>query len=390
MINSLEELNGHIKEIKKYYDHKLSIVEVYDENNRRVKYSVFDSKFRGTTNTHINYRSINGIDISISKSFNCEDELKSYNISFKKDGKLLKSKRYDSKDKLVYLLANQYDTFENVITKTQRDEQQLISYTYEYDDRNNLILKKKYDKGTLLKAQRWAYDESNNKITYKKYDGEGILKKYEIVSYNRRNQPIKSILFETPKGEICHYEKTYDRDSKILKEIIALAEVFRFDVNNRKIPIELNICYFTHEKTYEYDEKGNTIEESLYIYRDDFSTGSLTLWENLKWKYNEKDLMIFESEMETHTDWDDYFECRYEYEYNQAGDVIKKSSRRGSEDIPFEVETFFYDDNQQLKEYESKRGRDKEIKKYDSHNNLVYHEGGIGNGVTKFEIEYYK
>lgn len=381
----MDELKGKVKLVYEYLDNELECMEQFDENRNRIKYI----RFKGNKITNNQFFEKQGENrLFIMEDFDDNGVLKFKRIFYYDSNSPFKKEIYNAQNQLTYREWYEYDRNGNIIKQINGLNEKQVTYEYEYNDKNQKTLKKKYNhKGILLKTQKWEFDKNNNKISYKKYNNKGHLIYYHKIEYNSKNKKKKSYLFEAPINENYTRQTDFDKDAKIFKEIFSLMEVFNYDSNHQKINQELDLCFFSEIKYYEYDSNWNRILKVQLIYRSDFSTKGLTEWFKEEWKYDDKNNVIFESEFDTHTDFDNYSECWFKNQYDSKGRLSQIDTRRGNENQPFIIEKFSYNDNDVLIQYEKKSDFDHVIKKYDAIGNVIYCKDRYG--VKELKIKYF-
>ncbi len=382
-------LKGKVKQVKTYEDDQLTSFEYYAPNGKRIRYASFKN---GVQTCDQYYEKSGEFEVRRSKNYDEQGGFQYQYNFYEKDGRSLTWEILNAQGQLSCFEKNEYDDRGNLIRQFKYPDtgavQHEFIYEFIYDAQNRKIQKQKFTPDRVLwKTQRWQYDSNGNMIAYKKFDREGILIKLHRLIYNAKNQKIKGYLFEAPLSANYYRQTDFAKDAAIFKTIFEQLQVFKINSDGAEIKRELDLAFFSHAISYQYDERGNRIEKTLQRYRSDYSTQGLTTWNQEIWKYDEHNELLFESELEMHTDWEDYFECHCKNTYNAQGKLITKSHRRGHEEQAFQIEKFTYDQQRNLRRYENEVNGEKEIKRYDEQGNTIYQENR--RGITRFEIEYY-
>ena len=167
----------------------------------------------------------------------------------------------------------------------------------------------------------------NTRVTTMKYDDYGRIS--EILEYNESSIEPRIILtrYEYSDHQIIkHEERTYvgnegytssDSDETILT----------LDDNGRVVK---RVTYYdgstsTAKYFYTYDEKGNLIYNESWNYPE----GGITSWSKLSYTYNDRNLVTKEQIESNYIGQGGDYE--YEYEYDENGNVIKRTSWRGTD-----------------------------------------------------------
>jgi hypothetical protein len=100
-------------------------------------------------------------------------------------------------------------------------------------------------------------------------------------------------------------------------------DAFKYDINSKKVDIELNIDFLDSVTYYKYDTRGNLISESTYIYQPYFEENTLNDRYVNTYKYDENNQLIYKSEFEQMTE-RDLFE---EYHYNPNDNQVEKEDK---------------------------------------------------------------
>ncbi|MEM1321095.1 MAG: hypothetical protein AAGG75_12650 [Bacteroidota bacterium] len=380
------EFKGKVKMVHQYINEDLRESMYFDPSGKRVRLRSF---VEGRMYSDQYCRRMKGIDVTISDTYHINEKLMIKQFVFYKEGRMLKENLFGGSQNLLNQTINEYNAEGSCIRRTKGMGKSQCSYVFTYGNYQNKRSKTKFDnQGKMVKTRRWEYDEYGNKIAYKKFNAQGHLVKYERLFYDSLGQKVRKFCYEVDDLFSSNRPPTHDPNASIFQEVFQHMEVFRFDVNGRPLEVELGLHFFSAMVRYEYDAEGRRIERALSRYRDDFSTRSLTLWEQTTWKYNENGLLLFTSETETHTDWDDYFEMWYTYEFDERGNVLKRMERRGHEDQPWLTETFSYDEASRLKRSELKSEHENISREYDHQGNIIY-EKKKGK-VLRLEIAYYE
>ena len=133
--------------------------------------------------------------------------------------------------------------------------------------------------------------------------------------------------------EISVNEKQYDEKGNL---------IMQFLLEDNKIE---------QKEFYEYDTFGNEISYSKYKYMTDFTfkdDDGLSCVEERKFKFNEKNDLIYEFESWSTNEHDGGKELYYDYEYNLQGKILQKITKT-SDNSTVSIEEIEYYENGNLK-----------------------------------------
>ncbi|MFK8103450.1 MAG: hypothetical protein AB8G15_13035 [Saprospiraceae bacterium] len=384
----MEELKGKVKQVLTYEDEQLIRFEYYDQNGKRIRYATFKNGVQTCDQCYIDSENLE-LELLQSRNYDEQGVFKYQYNFYEQEGRCLKWEILNVQGQLNCFEENHYDDRGNLIQQFKHPDTGTIRYDFIYDAQNRKIQKQKFTSASvLLKTQRWKYDSNGNPIEYKKFDREGTLVKFQRLIYNAENQKVKSYLFEAPQGENYYRHTDFAKDATIFKTIFEEMQVFKINSEGKEIERELDLAFFSHIITYQYDERGNRIEKTLHRYRSDYTPQGLTTWNQDIWKYDDHNELIFESELEMHTDWENYFEYHFKNTYNAQAKLITKSHHSGDEKKAYRIEKFTYDQQRNLRRYENEAHGKKEIERYDEQGNTIYQEND--RETIRYEIEYYE
>lgn len=404
----IDEVKGKVKTHTSIENDMVKEIRHYDEQGHNYKTLYYsEGKLKSyfedvdaNTNRVLNYEK-NPLSPSVQESITNEQ------------GKLMRSSFIDENGKLLWELHNTYNRQDNIISTHYTDENGTTVTSYTYDSNSNLIVKKiaapdqagsilyqfQYDElnqlvrktkssidGQVIKTQLYAY-ENRQQTSFSKYDGNGHLVKLKLHVYNEEGQLIRKTKFN-------RYESNHpsEHDPADFKEYYEQMQPFKSDINGQATHINPSIVFLDSYTQYQYDQFGNETLSEKFEYREDFSNKRLTLWRGNYHQYNERNLLIKESSIETHTDWDDGHQWEYTYTFDDKGRVIKITSSAL-------VEEFHFNEQDQLvmetKNYHN--GEWIEETKYDamgnatSHTRRAQYKGELSQeDIEVFVIDYYE
>ncbi len=213
----------------------------------------------------------------------------------------------------------------------------MYSYSYEYDDNENLMIKQVYRRGVREEITMYEYDENKRPVC--QINPGGFFTKLE---YDANGNIIKSI----DSSEQCN-AYTYDADGNCLSREYSLNGVLLFRIS------------------YEYDPYGNCIRE-LQEYDLDTEIHSSTV---TTFEYDENGNMIKETREQSNG-----INSYTEYEYDENGNKIKEAYYyMGSVSS---IYSWQYDENGNMikEQYETEKGKySTELYEYDPAGNCVKH-----------------
>ena len=222
---------GRVKKctiIGQSYDEIKTKIYCYDQDGYLISYQ-FNDDFRRISTTY-KYNSkkqlveecINGDYNSLSfvkyyyDSFgnvieeiqiDSENEIELRNVyEYNGDGKKISYKKYLGDGSLQRNDTYYYDINGRLIKETSYEGYSVI--IYEYNSNNNLIERRSYENGELVRKEKYSYDDNNNKIEEIVYQAG---KKWTTKNvYNNKNQLVEIFQYE-PNDELgSKYTLNYD------------------------------------------------------------------------------------------------------------------------------------------------------------------------------------
>lgn len=229
----------------------------------------------------------------------------------KSDGRLLFTKEFDEKGKLVRKYVY---TFWDVVSYDHNT-------TYKYDPKGNLIEKTKIQKILNLGKRDAGYIEAL---------GDDPINEKSFYTYDETNRIIKEVNYtfgkegfhtnDTPSNTV---EYTYNEKGELIKEI-------------GKTP-NGRVTYQNYDAVYHYDKNGNKIQETKV-----FTTSPTKSTQTTTYSYNKENQLIEES-TENSGILRNNKHLKYEYDSNGRKTKVLRSSQR---DDKWEVsKTYSYDHN---------------------------------------------
>lgn len=366
-----EELKGDIKFCRELKEGKLSSEIWFDTFGRLIKqksFSYYD----------------NLISSEIKKSYennNCTTYINKY-----KKGKLFEKDKFitDEFGNVTYRLVKNAE--DKIVIEAHRvfnekgkiKEVNTLIYLikYDYDKYDNLLQSRKYDKeNNLLETELYTYNSDGRKISYKYYNSKGLLIAYKYYIYNN-NKIIKKIRLHNPSNVKQSPKIDYEKILEKFNEVLTHMDAFKYDINSKKIDIELNIDFLDSVTYYRYDSRGNLIYEGTYIYQPYFEENTLNDRYVNTYKYDENNQLIYKSEFEQMTERDLHEEYHYNPNDNQVEKEDKLYDKKGN--VVFEKTSYsetlyeyeYYDGykSQHLTTYKSNGGNSAKPKEKDKKN----------------------
>lgn len=324
--NEIEKLNEYGIKLKEKINHGYDVYEdslltyrskntfnicEYNEDNLLAKlehndinynyyYDDFDNLMKVTILDHdyldIEY-SENETNNAVTSSYVNGDTYISY---YDKEDKLIKIE-YRKDDTIITLLENIYDTYDNLISCI--DVENNITYTYEYDS-NNRLIKKGYNDSENSVCVEWEYDK-NDKLVKEIFNYNGELNEV-VYSYDDFDKLIEVNLDGKTKTI------KYDNLSRIKVEKLDNVYTKKYDylvvddhTNNLINKEEFAINNIKEEEyEYEYDENLNIVRVNL------------NKEEIVSYQYDELSRLIREDNKQ--------FNKTLRYYYDNGGNIISR------------------------------------------------------------------
>lgn len=289
----------------------------YDDNGHRI-YSAEGCKVDGSIDTWYEYEyNENGKKIhetrgggSVAAKFSnylCEYD---YDIF----GNLVSSTSYSSVTALT--ITSEYDGNENEIKRTtlDRNSGKITLCEYEYDSNGNLIRTIQTTDELTIVIQEAAYDNNGNQLEEKTYNyGDSI--------YNGSINVWHEYEYDSNGNKIKHEIRNYNPDGSI-----DTWYGYEYDSNGnetkyeRKIYNNDGICFRYERYEKEYDNDGNIIKEIQYIKDDSINFENEYEYEyDYEYQYKEKGYLVLISKVSK-----DGTIYNTEYEYDEEGNTIKE------------------------------------------------------------------
>tara|TARA_A100000171_G_C2132397_1_gene147630 strand:+ start:665 stop:1750 length:1086 start_codon:yes stop_codon:yes gene_type:complete len=334
---------GKIKSIRETFNGKLSSVTKFDESGNIIEIDSWSHMRNRAYRKYIkNYQDNN----CITKYTHYDRENDIYQkgcfVTDKNDNviyRLIKNKEGKK------IIESEFIFKHNKIVQEKHLDKNI---DYNYNNEKKLLSKISTDNnGNTIESIFWEYTEFGKVKSKKFYNAKNELFKYTIHEYNKNNKKIKKFNYAREmKFSPVPNEKS-ERAMRRFEEIEKNMVHFNQDAFGKNLDFKFHIDYFKSQTNYFYDSRGNLVTKVKLRYRPDFIETELTESLVRTFKYDEKNKLIYESEMIVRTDWDDFTEFDYTKD----------------------------------KSYQEK------IKKFDSYGNLIYEKEGI---IEKtFDIEYY-
>lgn len=189
--------------------------------------------------------------------------------------KLVEEKFYLPNDSLSNEVFYKYDDNDNLIEWiTNNDDKRFnLKYILKYDSQNNLIEELVYADSTYIYRGKEVYKYHNKTKKMFRYNPKGVLRK-EII-YDKNKKIIEEIEYDSLKNVTAKWTYNYDNKGNKIEEnwfktdtILDFKIVFKYDKYNN--PIEKirfsnkNIASSGDIYEYEYDKKGNWIKKTHF------------------------------------------------------------------------------------------------------------------------------
>lgn len=194
---------------------------------------------------------------------------------------------------------------QNIFTATQN----YYTYSYQYDDNQNLILEKCEMNGTLFYTEQYGYDEENRPVW--RLSKEGL----STVEYDDAGNVIKRVSEYT--GTTVEY--LYDAQQNLMQEThsydgeVTLITKNEYNDKGQLVKTIMNLCPGESVITYTYDEKGNLLLE------DKMQSNGINI--RHEYQYDERGNRIQTSYYSSLSNvGSDYY-----WEYDERGNVTKET-----------------------------------------------------------------
>lgn len=382
-----------------YYDDEKDVY-IYDENNDYISITQYGTNGEIVRLSEFEYIYDDLGNLASEKEFVNGNLTHEYEYSCRAD-----DPTYTYRSKLVYYEADgyKYVTFYDesgyVTKEIYYDNDGEIDYecTHEYtfDDKDNMLSKKEYTDGKLIREYEYSYKTSNPSETFQSkrtdyYDDS--TKRVEI--YNENRETVSATEYDA-EGNVTYsstFEYEYDDNGELLK---------RYEYENGKLT-DIN------EYAYYPDDPGRTYFNKHIIYYEDasyriivYNTRGSIISDTHYFADSTKHETLYDGDgntlSETYYDVDGYIseERTYEYTFDDKGNVVlEKEYKNGKlysqteysyktddpEDIYRSQRTYYYDD------------LSKEIVKYDEYgatvSSVVYDAQGNVTFSVIYENEY--
>lgn len=289
----------------------------YDGNGHMI-YSAEGCKIDGSIDTWREYEyNENGKKIHITGGGSTgANKFNNYLCDYEYDilGNLISSTSYSSVTALT--ITSEYDDSENEIKRTtlDRNSGKITLCEYEYDGNGNLIRTTQTTDELTIVIQEAAYDNNGNQLEEKTYyygDSiyDGSINVWHEYEYDSNGNEIKhEIRNYNPDGSIdTWYGYEYDSNGNETKY-------------ERKIYNNDGICFRYERYEKEYDNDGNIIKEIQYIKDDSINFENEYEYEyDYEYQYKEKGYLVLISKVSK-----DGTIYNTEYEYDEEGNTIKE------------------------------------------------------------------
>lgn len=320
----------------------------------------------------------------ISQDEEYEDGVLKYLKSYSYENHYTFVETFNSERKLV----GKKETWYNESNQIIEEKSGFQKYIYEYGEDQRCAKIQKFDwenniKNTLL------YNYVENDEYMRNFNSLGILTAFTITNYNENRKPVRITYFQRPE---------HIRDNIVelggFKEFYEMMKVFKFDILENEIDVQLSMDYLIDDVFYEYDEFGNEVSCETFHYSEETSSINLVFLNGDYNYYDDNILLIKRHLLEIKTDWDDETLVYYEYVLDEKGSIVDKITNCGSNRF---VEKFNYDTQGKLISYTENRNDSEELTEilYDDFGNKFFkivkrnYDDEYEEEITKYEIEYY-
>ena len=243
----------------------------------------------------------------------------------------------------VYKTEIKFDKRGNEIEKKYIDEVIIepLIYSYEYNDKNDIIKESIEYKGTH------TYESKSNETRYKfEYDNNDKIKKISYFFYH--SDKVSAYMLYIYSGEKLLKTEYYTYGDKPENETFynekeKIIEYKRYNYRN-----------LVEKRLYDYDDEGNLITYKEFRYKNKTPDTSL----NIEYIYDNMNNMIEEKKTI-----DNKLSYLIRYEYNNKNELIKKNNYNKKEKF-LSSEEYEYDENGFLKI----------LRKYNARNKYYYRE----------------
>lgn len=259
-------------------------------------------------------------------------------------------------------------------------------YEYREDQRCSRIQKFNWENNI---ENTLVYNYSENDEHMRNFNSLGILIAFTITKYNENRKPVRITHFERPENI---RDNIVELDG--FKEFYEMMKVFKFDLLENEIDVQLSMDYFIDDVFYEYDKFGNEVSCETFHHSEETFSDNLVFLNGDYNFYNDNNLLIKRHMFEIKTDWDDETLLGYEYILDEKGSIIEKITNCHSNRF---VEKFNYNKQGKLISYTENRNDSEELTEilYDDFGNKFFkivkrnYDDEYDEEITKYEIEYY-
>jgi hypothetical protein len=120
------------------------------------------------------------------------------------------------------------------------------TFSYDYDNNGRRSKTSRFENGKLVNYYTYVYNEHGNKIKAERFNSSGEIEEYYIYEYDDDGNLVSEEWYSAPGEKIYSIENDYQNGLKTKSST--------FDENEKMI----------YEYVYQYDQKGNIVEELKY------------------------------------------------------------------------------------------------------------------------------
>jgi hypothetical protein len=251
-------INGRLDANKRFWHYApkeliFKIVNKYDNSGNVIEVSEYDKMNNLTSKQKYNSKG------SIIEEVRTYDTTKNYWEEQRKNDPPCCIRRY------IY----NYDSNGTLIEKREGDESQrtFLSQSYKYDDKGNKIEEVSYKTGPLPEKIIYKYDSIGNIIEEVSYDKNGIIHKKKNYQYNGSGNKIEENYFDHKNwGRLKIDRKSINIQDPNFEYMLTATSTFNYDLKGNLIQ-ESNFFpkdSLENRLIYKYDLIGNQIENIFY------------------------------------------------------------------------------------------------------------------------------